>query len=223
MAQPWYRIVEWTEQDEKRLPSKLKRYKKPFERAQILRIKALMLERSGNPDYAPVIERLLHMVINDEQIQEACSDTGVACELSICHLKLAILYASKGEHDKAEYHFREDQRVSRTFGSGLHFADFLSNFDDEEKLKEADRLLDDVRDAKNPPQLLFHDSKLRYCVARARICHRTGRSHEASEFAQLALNLDGAPGVDAFKRKPMDKPGLDARTRKELQAILRDA
>ena len=80
-------------------------------------------------------------------------------------------------------------------------------------------LLDQVRDTKEPPQLMFRISQLRYNVARARICGKTGRLDEGREYAKAALLLGGADGIDAFKRKPLDSPLLDPQLRSEMESM----
>lgn len=160
------------------------------------------------------------MVVDDPDIQAACSDPAVASEVSICHLKLALAYSRSNEDDLAEFHLRKDLEVSQTPGTGVNLAFFLSKTDDIAKLKEAEHLLDEFRDTRNPPQLLFRESKLWYCVARARVCFKTKKQREAADYATAALELDGTEGIDSFKRNPMDKPLLDDPTREEMKAII---
>ena len=219
MAKPWYRTDTWTDEDDRLLPGRLRRYKDAYSRAQVLRIKALQLEKSGRAAFLPIVEMLLRTVTDDPEMQRACSHTGVACEVSSCHLKLALIHAGRGEDADAEVHFRNDLAINRTPGSGVNFALFLSKSDDPAKLSEAERLLDQVRDTKDPPQLMFRVSQLRYSVARARLCAKAGRPTEAREYATAALALDGVDGIDAFKRRPMDEPLLDAQTRNEMEQI----
>lgn len=219
MATPWYRTETWSDEDARLLPGRLRRYKDAYSRAQVLRIKALYVEKSGNADLLPAMETLLRMVTDDPEIQRACDQGSVASQVSSCHLKLALLYARRGEDAAAEAHFRFDLALNRTPGSGVNFALFLSRSDNPEKLREAELLLDQVRDTKEPPQLMFRESRLRYSVARARLCMKGGRTGEARDYAAAALALDGVEGIDAFKRQPMDAPTLDAQTRSEMRQI----
>ncbi|MFC1601622.1 hypothetical protein ACFL34_04660 [Candidatus Sumerlaeota bacterium] len=220
--EPWYRTASWTEEDEKRLPGRLKRYKSAYGRAQTLRIKALSLEQSDDDALLPVIERLLRMVIDDPQVQEDGSSSGMASELSMCHHQLAAIHLRRGENDPAEYHLRQAlETSSQVLGIDLSLASLLSQSDDPEKLKEAELLLDEL--SRDSGQMAFVSAKLGHCVVRARICLRTERYREASEFATVALGLDGSAGIDHAKRDPMDKPLLDESLRVEMKTIKEEA
>lgn len=228
MAKCWYQTPEWSEEDDKKLAGRMKRYKTAYDRIQTLRIKALHLLKSGNGALYPVGERLLTMAVNDPDLGKGELRDGDRCELSMCHDMLGQIAESEGDRTRAEYHYRKqievyasgtENRMVSVLNVGMRLAIFLSEEDDREKLREADRLLDQLKESESTLHLAFGSSKMWYCAAKARIAFKFEKWREAKAFAGAALGLNGAPGIDSFKKKPMDRPLLDETTRLEMQRI----
>lgn len=223
MALDWYRTPEWSEEDELRLKRRLAAQRGYSGRAFALRVKASILEKTGDPKKQAVAERLLRLVVEDPELELARTSHAIACEVSSAFDALGRLADRAGDPIRAEEYFRQGQSFSLTPGTGLTLAFHLARSDDRTRLEEADRLLDEVEATKTPPQLLFATARIRYAVARARICAKRGAHGRAAEFAKVALAVAGAGGMDSFKRKPMDDASLEPEIASEMRALIESA
>ena len=223
MALDWYRTPEWSEQDELRLKRRLAAQRGYSGRAFALRVKASILEKTGDPRKREIAERLLRLVVEDQELELARTSHAIACEVSSAFDALGRMADRAGDPIRAEEYFRQAQSFSLTPGTGLTLAFHLARSDDRAKLEEADRLLDEVEATKTPPQLLFATARIRYAVARARICATRGAHGRAAEFAKVALGVAEAGGIDSFKRKPMDNASLEPEIASEMLALVESA
>ncbi len=223
MALDWYRTPEWSEADELRLKRRLAARRGYYSRAFALRVKASFLEKTGDPRKREVAERLLRLVVADPELELARTSHAIACEVSSAFDALGRMADRAGDLIRAEEYFRQGQDFSLTPGTGLTLAFHLARSEDRKKLEEADRLLDEVAATKTPPQLLFATARIRYAIARARICARRGARGRAAEFAKAALGVAEAGGIDSFKRKPMDDGTLEPEIASEMRALIESA
>ena len=119
MALDWYRTPEWSEEDELRLKRRLAAQRGYSGRAFALRVKASILEKTGDPKKREVAERLLRLVVEDPELELARTSHVIACEVSSAFDALGRMADRAGDPVWAEEYFRQGQRFSLTPGTSI--------------------------------------------------------------------------------------------------------
>jgi hypothetical protein len=193
----WFRSADWTPEARELFENKLRRVRRPSNRSQYLRIKALSLIESADPNIVDAGIMLLHRFL--EEYPDAF-DTPLVFK------HLGDAYAKKGGTARAEQYYRQavgaeeaDGAMVRT-GAPLDLAELLVASNDIEKNREAEDMLDRLE--ANPLQaIVLKADGFRFFLARARLAAKMGARRDASWYATQALKLalDRAP---QFPRHP---------------------
>lgn len=107
----WYRSKTWSDEDKEAFFARLKRSRKPFHKAQYIRIQALQLEEAG----------LVHEAIS--LLEMLVAEWPVRSQLATAHHQRGRCLAALGRHDEALQAYREAfaaQRAAPGFKTFAH-------------------------------------------------------------------------------------------------------
>jgi tetratricopeptide (TPR) repeat protein len=181
----WYRSANWSEEDRNIFELKLKRAKSSVNKAQYLRIKAGYMQNSDDPKKREIARILFRRVI--EEFPDQITETKQSYQ------QLGESYQSDGYVEEAEdmyrkciaMHYNYPEYMNWQIFSEFLLAELLSISDNEEKNREAEKILDELVERKK--YFNFNSETFRYYLVRARLSAKFKREEEAFKYATYAL------------------------------------
>jgi hypothetical protein len=194
------RPVSWTSAAPARLEGRLRR-RRSRAKAKQLWVDAVGLLDSHRREERAAGRELLRRLIVEHP--------GEVLDLGWAHALLGDACEHDGLDEEAAAHYRRSDELERDpngpySGSDLRLAELIVRRDDEERLAEADAILDRLEHAETR-RLTGAGHRYRFTVARARLCGRLGRDEEAAAYAVAALRLSlgaPAPAPDGYESIP---------------------
>jgi tetratricopeptide (TPR) repeat protein len=187
---------------------------RPGDRAQDLRVKAVVLSGLHDAGADSVAIELLLRIINEH--------AEVWYEVNFAHEELGSIYERMGRFEDAEREYRwvvKSYEKSRSGTSGvceLTLAELIINTRQSGKFLEAVDLITQAGKAK---AISFRSDWFRYWLAAARLAHLIGKDNDAADFAQKALDLAAAKELQYPRHPTVGNVKLDTATQSELQSL----
>ncbi|MCM5664007.1 tetratricopeptide repeat protein [Galbibacter mesophilus] len=213
----WYRNTDWNDQIETDFEARLKRSRGNYHKAQYLRIQASYLLDSSTTENQKKGIQLIERVINDYPEETFSTIHG--------NEQLGDYYLKNGNYEQAEKHFRivtdHYHSTTRSGTSGLadlKLSETILLSDQEEKLQEAYKLSTSKFD-ETGGNLQLNDQKFYYATLMANLCLRMGEIEEASEYANLALQLSTITEPQFSRHKTVGIINADKNTIDKLKKI----
>lgn len=214
MADEWFRSPAWSAEVEQEFERRLGRAR-TYNRPQYLRIKGLVLVRTGNESERLAGRALLRRVIDTYPH---------SFDVVIAHEALGESFAREGVLDQAEVHYRTALDLSQSGGMGgdaaLRLPELLIERGGTDRWAEAESILDGI----DPEQgLVFVSQRFRYSVARARLAEARGDDQQASEFASAALRLAAITTPDFSRHPTVGLVHADESVLEDLRNLVQEA
>jgi len=190
---------------------------RPGDRAQNLRVKAVVLSGLCEPKADSIAIELLSRIISEHP--------EVWYEVNFAHEWLGSMYERMGKFEDAEREYRwvvksyETSEKSRSGTSGvceLTLAELIIRTSQSGKFLEAVDLITQAAKAK---AISFRSDWFRYWLAAARLAHLIGKDEDAADFAQKALDLAAVKEPQYPRHPTVGNVKLDRAILKELQAL----
>ena len=199
----WYRNDRWDAAEEKLFLGRLKRQRGPLKKAQVARIKATLLEATGEPRKVRVAVSLLLRILKLWPIDS---------DLSLCHWQLArcflILENENAALDQFQLALQRERDVPRYLtGAWSDFAQLVVTRKLREHYGDVKRLL-----AEREKYFLFPADRFVARACRAIIARENGAKAAAREEAERALAEAERPHENSALLKSFDE--LVSRLRK---------
>lgn len=183
----WYRSSEWSKDDQELFEKKISRARNRFNKAQYLKIKALALGQSEDPDIREESKKLLQRIITGYQEQKS--------EVMYAFEYLGESYKKVGKLKEAEEYYRKciqyykKNLTSTGWRTDSHFllAELIVNTKQHKKYPEAEVLFD-IWMNKNKNSI-FNSSLYRYCIIRTRLAMQCQKVDEAVVYATKTLEV----------------------------------
>ena len=173
----WYRKTSWTENDENDFFEKLKRARE-YSRAQYLRIQAVTLISTENPNLLSVAEDLLNKMLSEFPNERGQQSPALN--------SLGDIYKIRGNYDKAIEYYKKSLKFEEDFpntitNSYLDFSELIVKMQKTDEYDYAEKLLEN-----EIPESLFPVTKYKGFTILAIINYHKGNYDKAKIYENLA-------------------------------------
>jgi len=175
----WYRLVTWTNADEKEFMARLNRARSEFNKAQYLRIQALYLQREATPPLYDESIKLLDILL--EEYPQSPEAAGALMQKAQC-------FEANGRLEEAtEIYIMSIEMDQKTSGIKTRAPPEFAQFVVKYKLKPHYKMVVKAL-SESKMLLLFPEGQFIANTALAIIANEQGRKRKARVFAEKAIN-----------------------------------